>query len=210
VFLFLSIGSIAVVESFHETPPTPPLPLTNQPTNRTYYQANFESGGIAGVLLGMGNPLLDISAVVPSEFLEKYGVKLRVSSDIVMPEQDPDAKAKLEVALRQLDPWRTSALQSLALACKSVVIALALVEHAITPRKAFDAARTEESYQIELWGEVINGHDLDINYLLLNTYAASTFVWTLPPANELTGVREKGATTPRAAAAASEEALFAE
>ena len=143
-------------------------------------------------------------------FDEKYGVKLRVSSDIVMPEQDPDAKAKLEVALRQLDPWRTSALQSLALACKSVVIALALVEHAITPRKAFDAARTEESYQIELWGEVINGHDLDINYLLLNTYAASTFVWTLPPANELTGVREKGATTPRAAAAASEEALFAE
>lgn len=76
MFLFLSIGSIAVVESFHETPPTPPLPLTNQPTNRTYYQANFESGGIAGVLLGMGNPLLDISAVVPSEFLEKYGVKL--------------------------------------------------------------------------------------------------------------------------------------
>jgi adenosine kinase len=28
------------------------------------------------VLLGMGNPLLDISAVVPQEFLDKYGVKL--------------------------------------------------------------------------------------------------------------------------------------
>jgi adenosine kinase len=29
-----------------------------------------------GVLLGMGNPLLDISAVVDHEFLDKYGVTL--------------------------------------------------------------------------------------------------------------------------------------
>lgn len=38
--------------------------------------ASFESGGLAGVLLGMGNPLLDISAVVTQEFLDKYGVEL--------------------------------------------------------------------------------------------------------------------------------------
>jgi len=31
---------------------------------------------LEGVLLGMGNPLLDISAEVPQEFLDKYGVKL--------------------------------------------------------------------------------------------------------------------------------------
>mmetsp|Transcript_21902 Transcript_21902/g.35489 ORF Transcript_21902/g.35489 Transcript_21902/m.35489 type:complete len:349 (-) Transcript_21902:133-1179(-) len=36
----------------------------------------MESGGLAGVLLGMGNPLLDISAVVTQEFLDKYGVEL--------------------------------------------------------------------------------------------------------------------------------------
>ncbi|KAG0621690.1 hypothetical protein M758_3G040800 [Ceratodon purpureus] len=29
-----------------------------------------------GVLLGMGNPLLDVSAVVDKAFLDKYGVKL--------------------------------------------------------------------------------------------------------------------------------------
>jgi adenosine kinase len=28
-----------------------------------------------GILLGMGNPLLDISAVVKSDFLAKYGLK---------------------------------------------------------------------------------------------------------------------------------------
>jgi len=37
---------------------------------------SLEAGGLAGVLLGMGNPLLDISAVVPLELLEKYGVTL--------------------------------------------------------------------------------------------------------------------------------------
>jgi len=35
-----------------------------------------EAGGLAGVLLGMGNPLLDISAVVDQPFLTKYGVEL--------------------------------------------------------------------------------------------------------------------------------------
>ena len=122
----------------------------------------------------------------------KYGVALKTSSAIVMPEQDAAAKENVERALQKLDPWRTAALQSLALACKSVVIALALVDHAITPKKAFDAARCEESYQIELWGEVVNGHDLDINYLLLNTYAASTYLWALPPSEELLGAAPPG------------------
>lgn len=34
------------------------------------------ASGTEGILLGMGNPLLDISAVVPLEFAEKYGVKM--------------------------------------------------------------------------------------------------------------------------------------
>lgn len=32
--------------------------------------------GLKGVLLGMGNPLLDISAVVPQEFLDKWGLEM--------------------------------------------------------------------------------------------------------------------------------------
>lgn len=38
--------------------------------------AMARNGGLKGVLLGMGNPLLDISAVTPMEFLEKYGLEL--------------------------------------------------------------------------------------------------------------------------------------
>ena len=35
------------------------------------------SGNLNGALLGMGNPLLDISANVPASLLEKYGLKVR-------------------------------------------------------------------------------------------------------------------------------------
>jgi adenosine kinase len=41
--------------------------------------------GIAGVLLGMGNPLLDISCNVDNEFLEKYKLK---DGDIVLADED--------------------------------------------------------------------------------------------------------------------------
>ena len=34
--------------------------------------------GLQGVLLGMGNPLLDLSAVVDQAFLDKYGVSVVV------------------------------------------------------------------------------------------------------------------------------------
>lgn len=31
--------------------------------------------GLVGSILGMGNPLLDVSAVIDEKFLEKYGVR---------------------------------------------------------------------------------------------------------------------------------------
>ena len=57
-----------------------PLPVSALSSQAT----NFQAGGLAGVLLGMGNPLLDISAVVPQEFLDKYGVKL---NDAILAEE---------------------------------------------------------------------------------------------------------------------------
>uniref|UniRef100_A0A8C0W0E4 Adenosine kinase n=1 Tax=Castor canadensis TaxID=51338 RepID=A0A8C0W0E4_CASCN len=34
-----------------------------------------EAGGLENILFGMGNPLLDISAVVDKDFLDKYSLK---------------------------------------------------------------------------------------------------------------------------------------
>jgi hypothetical protein len=44
----------------------------------------MESGSYEGVLLGMGNPLLDISAVVDEAFLAKYEPPQQPSSCAVM------------------------------------------------------------------------------------------------------------------------------
>ena len=43
------------------------------------------SGDISGVLLGMGNPLLDISAVVKTDLLDKYSLK---ANDAILYEKE--------------------------------------------------------------------------------------------------------------------------
>lgn len=46
--------------------------------------------------------------------------------------------------------------------CKSVLIAVAVAERHWSVQDAIAAARLEEDYQIEDWGMVEAGHDLDI------------------------------------------------
>ena len=45
--------------------------------------------------------------------------------------------------------------------CKSLVIALALVCRQINYEQAKIASRIEEEFQIEIWGTVEGGHDMD-------------------------------------------------
>ena len=48
--------------------------------------ASSSSGNVQpGVLLGMGNPLLDISTAVKTEFIEKYGLK---ANDAILYEKE--------------------------------------------------------------------------------------------------------------------------
>lgn len=46
--------------------------------------------------------------------------------------------------------------------CRSLVIALAAMDHFITVDEAVTACRLEESFQLARNGSVIAGHDLDI------------------------------------------------
>jgi hypothetical protein len=49
--------------------------FSSKTTIYTYTCLIFPHSIKEGVLLGMGNPLLDISAVVKNDFLAKYGLK---------------------------------------------------------------------------------------------------------------------------------------
>lgn len=61
-----------------------------------------------------------------------------------------------------LDPWRLAAMEQLVSTSKSLVIAAALLHARLSVAEAVKAARLEEEFQLEDWGMVEAGHDLDI------------------------------------------------
>ena len=78
--------------------------------------------------------------------------------------------------LAGLDVWKCSALEQLAGACKSVCIAIAGVEGQISLQQVIEASRIEESHQIEEWGLVEGGHDIDIAELNVRISAPLVFL----------------------------------
>lgn len=66
------------------------------------------------------------------------------------------------VHITGLDMYRLTAIESLSAACKSVLMGIALAEGRITPQEAVAALRLEEDMQMQHWGLVEGGHDIDI------------------------------------------------
>lgn len=75
-----------------------------------------------------------------------------------------------------LDHWHLAAAEQLTSTCKSVVLAAALLRGHIGPAEALAAARLEEDFQVEEWGRVEAGHDLDEADLRSRVFAPSLFV----------------------------------
>ncbi|GBF93265.1 hypothetical protein Rsub_05997 [Raphidocelis subcapitata] len=92
---------------------------------------------------------------------EEMGWELEASADIAGPTQPAATIEAVRRWLEGLDSWRLAAVEQLTAACKSVVLAAALLRGRLSPEAALAAARLEEAYQIEDWGEVEAGHDLD-------------------------------------------------
>ncbi|KAL1519660.1 hypothetical protein AB1Y20_023178 [Prymnesium parvum] len=87
----------------------------------------------------------------------------------------PFSLARVETLLASKNDWEISALDFCTSASKSFVISLALCHDVIDAEKAAAAARVAERFQIEEWGEVEAGHDLDAANALVRISAASTF-----------------------------------
>jgi hypothetical protein len=65
-------------------------------------------------------------------------------------------------ALTGLNSWQLAAVEQLTSAAKSLVVAAALARGRLSVEAAIQAARLEEDFQLEDWGMVEAGHDLDI------------------------------------------------
>lgn len=75
-----------------------------------------------------------------------------------------------------LDPWQLAAIEQLITTSKSLVVSAALLHGRLSVAEAVAAARLEEDFQLEDWGMVEAGHDLDIADTRTRIGAAAVFV----------------------------------
>lgn len=75
-----------------------------------------------------------------------------------------------------MDSWHLAAAEQLAASCKSVLLGLAATAGQVPIEQVLAVARAEEDHQIEHWGLVEGGHDIDIADLRVRVAAPSLFV----------------------------------
>jgi ATP synthase F1 complex assembly factor 2 len=113
-------------------------------------------------------PLLEWAA-------DSLGLRLAVSDNLVLT-HPPEASARAAEILAEADDWELAALDSLTNTSKSLLVSLALARGRIDAATACTAARVAEQHQIDEWGEVEAGHDLDAADLAVRIGASSAFM----------------------------------
>jgi chaperone required for assembly of F1-ATPase len=89
-----------------------------------------------------------------------FGVEVSITQGVMPVPQPQPALATLEEVVGRYDDMRLTALQSAVAAMGSLLLGLALVEGRLSAEEAFVASQLDESYQIELWGEVAEAKPL--------------------------------------------------
>ena len=110
------------------------------------------------------------------EWVEKdFGLRLSVSDGLAL-SHSPDVIPRVEELLASTDDWELTALDAITSSSKSLVVALALLRGRIDAETAVAAARVAEQHQIDEWGEVEAGHDLDAADIAVRIGASSAFL----------------------------------
>ncbi|KAK9831932.1 hypothetical protein WJX81_000790 [Elliptochloris bilobata] len=141
--------------------------------------------------------LADRQAQVFDPVLEWAGDTLRAAftvDDSIFAANQPEAAIQaLRQHLEGLDAWHLTAVEFLASSCRSVLLGLAVLHARLGVAEAVDAARLEEASQIEEWGLVEGGHDIDLSDLKVRMAAPSVFLRLLrmqsPPKSLTCAVR---------------------
>ena len=92
----------------------------------------------------------------------QLGTKLRASTSIVGAAVSKRDAGLVYDYLLGLDVWKRCALMELSSACKSVCMAIGGASGGFSVDQVIRASRVEEDYQIEQWGLVEGGHDIDL------------------------------------------------
>jgi len=76
-------------------------------------------------------------------------------------QHEPELIALANTYVNSLDHWYLTLLQSAVVESKSFLVGVCYLHRGITPTEAIHAGRVEEEFQLEQWGLVEGGHDLD-------------------------------------------------
>ncbi len=102
-------------------------------------------------------PLVERQAAAWDPVLDRartrYGVDFVVTDGVMPVEQPPRTLARLREAVMALSPWVLAPLSPIVGITGSLLLGLALVERTIDADAAWDAARVDEDWQAEQWGE---------------------------------------------------------
>ncbi len=83
----------------------------------------------------------------------RYDVGFVVATGIVHQPQPPATLARIGEAVAAFDPFALAALSPITTLTGSIVLALAIVEGALSPDEVWRAATVDEAWQAERWGE---------------------------------------------------------
>ncbi|KAI4388777.1 hypothetical protein MLD38_001077 [Melastoma candidum] len=115
------------------------------------------------------DPLLDW---VKSEF----GVKPILYTSIFGGKQDDRLVKAVEDLLKKTDDCELAAIDAMAAAGHSLIIAIAIFRGKLQIEEALELIRLEEDLQVERWGLVEGGHDVDIADLRVEISSAAVFL----------------------------------
>ncbi len=92
------------------------------------------------------DPLLDWVA-------QRHGARMHVAQGLNHVDQPPETLAALREPLAGLDAFALAGLHVVASVTGSLVLALTVLDDALSGARAFELSRIDEAYQAEKWGE---------------------------------------------------------
>ena len=92
------------------------------------------------------DPLLDWVA-------QRHGARMRMAQGLNHVDQPPETLAALREPLEGLDAFALAGLHVVASVTGSLVLALPVLDDALSGARAFELSRIDEAYQAEKWGQ---------------------------------------------------------
>ncbi|KAF4322987.1 hypothetical protein BBO99_00001081 [Phytophthora kernoviae] len=113
-------------------------------------------------------------------FADTFGGEVDVShGSISRLAHDEQLVTNVRGHLEKLNDFELTAMRTLTKECKSLITAMAIFKRHITAKEATDICRLEEEFQINNWGLVEGGHDLDRVNCAVKLSSASFLLYLL-------------------------------